>query len=109
MAVRIRRYNYLQQKMAEYGIDRPYLAEQLECSPSCIGRRFMAYPRCTWTSEEQYKIMDMINEPYSRLHIVFPKDGISDPSAITAENITLAEFMTRLMAGTTQTPAVKRR
>lgn len=72
-------YIYLQKRLAQCGINQEYLCELLGRQYNYVhDRMFGLYP---WSQNDQYIIMEAINEPPSRLHIVFPKEGIGDPAA----------------------------
>jgi len=59
--------------LAELEIDQAYLAKHLGVSQQSVSNRMRGkYP---WTLSETYAVMDLIQEPYERLHIYFPKNG----------------------------------
>jgi DNA-binding XRE family transcriptional regulator len=58
---------------AELEFDQAYIAEKLHVSQQSISNRMRGkYP---WTLDEMYAVMDLIQEPYERLHEYFPKGG----------------------------------
>lgn len=67
-------YEYLRMRLAEHDITQQYLAERILCkSYSYVRMRMSA--SLPWGQDDQYAIMDAIQEPYERLHIVFPPGG----------------------------------
>lgn len=66
-------YQYLRQAMKEKGIEQSDLCYALDRSSTYITARIQG--RMPWLQNEQYAIMDMLGEPYDRLHIVFPPKG----------------------------------
>lgn len=50
----------------ETGIDVPGLSRRLNC-------------KTAWRLDEMYTIMDLIHQPYHRIHEYFPRDGINEP------------------------------
>lgn len=57
----------------EMEIDQSYLAEKLGISQQCVSHRLTG--RYPWKLNEMYAVMDLIHEPYEKLHEYFPKDG----------------------------------
>jgi transposase len=49
----------------ESGIDVPGLSRRLNC-------------KMEWRLDEMYIIMDLIHQPYHRLHEYFPRNGINE-------------------------------
>lgn len=69
-----RPFAYLRMRLADHDISYSYLASDiLHKSESYICERMLG--RRSWDLEDQYAIMDAIDEPYERLHIVFPPKG----------------------------------
>lgn len=71
----MRTYLKLRGIMAENGINQTRLGLELGFGRSCLTQRFSN--RTSWSLTEMYKIMDYFNIDYSRLHEIFPKDGIA--------------------------------
>jgi len=93
----MKKYHYLRQRLAEYGIDTTYLAEQLSRSHSYTTKCLCG--AISWNLDEVYQIMEIINEPHSRLHIVFPKGGVAvNPSKALAD-VSMADFLAALIKG----------
>jgi hypothetical protein len=68
-------FRKLRGKLAEFEIDQIYLAKKLGVTQQCISHRMTGkYP---WTLTEMYAVMDLIQEPYDKLHEYFPKDGVT--------------------------------
>ena len=91
----MKKFVYLRQRLAEYGIDNTYLAEQLGRSESYVTKCLCG--GSIWDMDEQYKIMDMVAEPYSRLYIMFPKNGLADKPGTILSEITVGEFLSALI------------
>ena len=69
-----RPYEYLRMRLAEHDINYAYLAaEILHKSEAYISERMTG--KRPWGQDDQYAIMDALQEPYERLHIVFPPGG----------------------------------
>lgn len=67
-----KRYRKLRAAMVEFGIDRDYLAEKLGVSPNTIDCRFSG--RYPWTDDEEYAVLDILNEPDEKKHVFFPRN-----------------------------------
>jgi predicted transcriptional regulator len=66
-------YQKLRGLLRAEGIDQKELAHILGCSTTSVSHKFMGkYP---WSSDQMYKIMDILDKPYNLLHEVFPKNG----------------------------------
>jgi hypothetical protein len=66
-------FNKLRGKLREFDIDQSYLAHKLKICPMSVSRKMTG--KRPWTSDEMYAVMDLIQEPYEKLHEYFPKDG----------------------------------
>lgn len=67
-------YRKLRGKLRELDIDQRYLGIKLDmCVGSVSARMTGATP---WRLDEMYHVMDIINEPYDRLHEFFPRGGL---------------------------------
>ena len=68
-------YRYLRKRLRELGIDLPYFAELMDFSTQqTIYDRLSG--RTPWKIREIYQVMDIIKEPYERIPVVFPPDGV---------------------------------
>lgn len=66
--------NKLYRALLVKDIDRQYLAKLLNRHPQYISERLNF--KSPWTQDEMYKIMDYLNEDYSRIPEYFPRtDG----------------------------------
>ena len=76
-------YRLLRAKLKENGIEHYYLAEKLGISNSTMSLRFnprrAVAQNTDWPLRDMYMVMDMINEPYSKMHIYFPREGMYTP------------------------------
>jgi len=67
------------QKMRGYlqaeGYEQTDVAEELGRSITYVSNRYTG--KEPWNQDEMYKIMDLIKQPYDRLHEIFPKGGIA--------------------------------
>ena len=59
------------------GYDQGAVAEYLGISKSTCSAKYTA--KRPWGSDEMYELMDLLGEPYDRLHVYFPKNGIETP------------------------------
>lgn len=66
-------FNKLRGKLHELDIDQSYLAHKLKICPMSVSRKMTG--KRPWTLDEMYAVMDLIQEPYEKLHEYFPKDG----------------------------------
>lgn len=74
-----RRYEYLRMRLSEYDIDQKYLAEEvLHKSTAYVSERMSG--KRPWGQDDQYAIMNVVNEPYERLHVMFPPEGKAVPN-----------------------------
>lgn len=69
----MRLFNALRGALTAKGIEQKYLAELMDRGESYISHRFTG--KKPWNQDEQYTLMDIINEPYEKLHFYFPKNG----------------------------------
>lgn len=69
-----KRYARLRGLLQAYGYDRPATAELLGISEGCLSRKMNAVAQ--WKSDEMYRIMDAIHQPYEKLHEIFPMNGV---------------------------------
>ncbi len=60
-------------KLRELDVDQAYLAKKLHIDASTLSLRFNG--KGDWRMSEMYAIMDLIQEPYEKLHEYFPKGG----------------------------------
>lgn len=75
MGKRIDTYRYLNRRLRELGIDLPYMAQLMGFSTAhTLYERFTG--RVPWKIREIYQVMDIIKEPYERIPVVFPPDGV---------------------------------
>lgn len=69
----------LRVKMYELGVDQSYLSSKIGLGITSISLRMTC--KREWSLSEMYAVMDLIQEPYEKLHEYFPKDGgIVSPS-----------------------------
>jgi hypothetical protein len=66
-------FRTLRRKMDDMDIDQGYLAERLNLSVTSLSYRMTG--KQPWKLNEMYIIMDLIHEPYDKLHGYFPKNG----------------------------------
>lgn len=66
-------FRKLRGKLRELDIDQSYLAKKLDICVMSISRKMTG--KSPWTSDEMYAVMDLIQEPYEKLHEFFPKGG----------------------------------
>ena len=69
----MKRFRALAGRMAELGIDRPYLAKKLNISLPSVDRRFAG--KQPWKLDEMYRTLDIIQKPEKALHYFFPRNG----------------------------------
>lgn len=68
-----RPYNKLRILMHTYDFTNESLAEELGCATCTVSHKLNA--RYPWTSSEMWKIMDLFEQPPSKLHELFPAYG----------------------------------
>ena len=74
-----RPFKELRDAMHRCELTNEALAREIGCGTATISVKLNAhYP---WTSEEMWKIMELIGEPDHRLHQFFPRDGQNEPGA----------------------------
>lgn len=66
-------FRKLRGKLRELDIDQSYMADQLDLCQAAVSHRMTS--RTPWRLNEMYIVMDLIGEPYDRLHIYFPPGG----------------------------------
>ena len=66
-------FRKLRGKLKEMDIDQKYLAKFFDLTQASISHRMTS--QCSWQLFEMYAVMDLIQEPYERLHEFFPKGG----------------------------------
>lgn len=77
--MKYRRYEALKRELKLKDIDQQYLAGKIGRSTYYVSQRMNgAKP---WTAADMYTIMELINCPVDKLHIMFPKDGIAPKGA----------------------------
>lgn len=69
-----RLYRDLRGRLMAESIDWPYLAKYLNIFTATLTRSMTGHRQ--WGDEEEYKILDLIKEPYENRHIIFPRGGI---------------------------------
>lgn len=70
-----RLYRTLRWYMLDADVDTEWLARKLGMSRQSLSLRFNN--KVAWRLDEMYKILDILNLPYTELGNCFPKDGIS--------------------------------
>lgn len=63
--------------MHEYEITVADLGREMGISSVTVSNRLNA--RHPWTLDEMYKFLELTDQPASRMHEIFPKDGINEP------------------------------
>ena len=71
--MKLKPYSWLRGELQKQGIDEPYFAKLLGRSVSYVSKRLMA--RDEWPQSEMYRIMDIIQKPYSEMHMYLPLGG----------------------------------
>ena len=66
-------FGKLRGKLVEMDIDYTYLSKEIDLGVTSISLRMTG--KREWQLTEMYAILDLINEPYNRLHEYFPKGG----------------------------------
>lgn len=66
-------YRKLRGKLKEIDADQKYIAKKLNVSSVCISQKMTG--KHQWKLDEMYFLMDLIREPYEKLHEYFPKNG----------------------------------
>lgn len=66
-------FRKLRGKLRELNMDQAYIAKKLGLSEVTISLRMTG--KREWLLSEMYAVMDLIQEPYEKLHEYFPKDG----------------------------------
>jgi len=66
-------FRKLRGKLKELDVDQKYLAKLFDLSQSSVSHRLTSLT--PWTLDEMYFVMDLIHEPYEKLHEYFPKGG----------------------------------
>jgi hypothetical protein len=70
-------YKIVRNLMREYDYTGPTLAAELGISVVTLSHRLNGkYP---WTSDEMYKFMELTEQPFHRMHEIFPRNGINEP------------------------------
>ena len=76
------RHTELRAELLRHGYDGKSLALVLGCTPMTISNRLCG--KIPWSSNEMYIIMDLLDLPYDKLNVYFPKNGISDVNCYRA-------------------------
>lgn len=63
--------------MHEYELTVADLSREMGISSVTVSNRLNA--RHPWTLDEMYKFLELTDQPASRMHEIFPKDGINEP------------------------------
>lgn len=72
----MKRFELLRGALTTAGVEHAYLAELLGFSRCHISHCFNL--KAQWTLGDQYKILDIINQPPETLHKYFPRDGVDN-------------------------------
>jgi transcriptional regulator with XRE-family HTH domain len=75
----IRKFRVLRGQMAAEGLTQADVARKLLVSPDTISNKMRGI--YSWTLDEMYTLMDILNWPYGQMHELFPKDGIAPKGA----------------------------
>lgn len=75
----IRKFRVLRGQMAAEGLTQADVARKLLVSPDTISNKMRGI--YSWTLEEMYALMDLLDWPYDRMHELFPRGGISTKTA----------------------------
>lgn len=87
--MKYRRYEALKRELKLKDIDQTYLAGKLGRSTCYVSERLNG--KKPWTAADMYTIMELINCPVDRLHIMFPRDGIAPKGEpLPADNFPMA-------------------
>ena len=81
------KYAKLRGALKSHGIEQIDVAEALERSVCYVSHRYTG--REPWKQDEMYKMMELINEPFERIHEFFPPGGIEKNVTKTAERATI--------------------
>jgi hypothetical protein len=65
----------LRRALYQHEITGQGLSLELDCEEHSVSKAMMA--KRPWKISEMYKILDLINEPHSRMHEFFPPNGKS--------------------------------
>lgn len=76
MSIRTR-HTEIRAEMVRHGMSGAEFGEKLGVSGATVSAKLCG--KTPWTVDEMYYIMDLFNLPYNKLHVFFPKNGISDP------------------------------
>lgn len=74
----MRLYTVLRGLMASNDYNQEQLGRKLSLSRASVGHRMVGIT--PFTLDEAYTILDLFHTPHTRLHEVFPKDGIPNPT-----------------------------
>ena len=73
-----RPYKLLRDLLHECEITNAMLASELGIrSTATVSRKLNDHS--PWTSDEMYRILELVNEKPERMHEIFPKNGINEP------------------------------
>lgn len=70
-------YKLLRSLMFERDISLEMLAEELMIGRDTASRKLNCHS--AWTCEQMWQIMDLLEQPPSRLHEIFPRNGQNEP------------------------------
>lgn len=74
-----RPFKELRKLMHEYELTNETLGREIGCAVGTVSNKLNA--RYPWTADEMWKIMEIFNQPASRLHEIFPRNGQNEPGA----------------------------
>lgn len=66
-------YKQLHKALRARRITQLQISDELGICPMAVSHRFTG--RTPWRLNEMYAVIDLIREPYDKLHEYFPKDG----------------------------------
>ena len=72
-----RPFSLLRGEFTALDLTQEDVAEALGMEPPVLSKRMNN--RIPWKLGEMYKVMDLIQQPYHKMHLYFPRDGINEP------------------------------
>ena len=69
-------YSVLRGLLYSKEITQAILAEELDIGTDTVSRKLNAHS--PWTSDQMYKILDLVGAKEESLHVIFPRNGRSN-------------------------------